>query len=122
MLQVVVGLLFQGKVLKGRQGGELWPDVVIGSAKQVDHQLQLIDLGFSRQEGFVGEQLTENATSRPHVNCSCLGARIQQKLRGSIPKSNHLQIEHLMSAFLRQKLISMSGHGSIVKLPWVSLA
>ena len=44
VLQIVVGLLFQGEILKCRQGGELRPDVVIGSAKQVDHQLQLVDL------------------------------------------------------------------------------
>ena len=55
MLQVVVGLLLQGEVLKRWQGGELRPNVVIGSAKQVHHQLQLVDLRFARQQGFVGE-------------------------------------------------------------------
>ena len=44
VFEVVVRLLLETELLEGRQGGELRPDGVVGSAEEVYHELQLVDL------------------------------------------------------------------------------
>ena len=68
VFEVVVRLLLEAELLEGRQGGELRPDRVVGSAEEVYHELQLVDLGLAGEERFVGEELAEDAATAPHVN------------------------------------------------------
>ena len=70
----------------------------------------------------MGEQFTQDAASRPHVNRSGLCARIQQELRGSIPQSNHLQVTVSCTRLEMGSMVGYESKQDIVhaNLPWAS--
>ena len=90
LLEVVVGLMFEGEVLQGGQLGVAGPDVVVRGAEESDDELQLVDLRAARQERLVAEQFTQDAASSPHVDSRGLRLGHEEQLRRTVPECHHL--------------------------------
>mmetsp|Transcript_44586 Transcript_44586/g.104155 ORF Transcript_44586/g.104155 Transcript_44586/m.104155 type:complete len:414 (+) Transcript_44586:116-1357(+) len=72
-----------------RQRSELWPDALVGSAEQVAHHLQLLDLVRSRHQRPVQQQLAEDAAHRPHVDGEAVAFGAEQELWRAVPQRDH---------------------------------
>lgn len=57
------------------------PDALIGSAEQVCHELQGLQLALRWEQGLIAQKLCKYATHRPHVHCLGISFLAQQNLR-----------------------------------------
>lgn len=51
------------------QLGPAWPDLLCWVTKQIEDELQLVDLPLAREEDLLGQELGHDTAQRPHINC-----------------------------------------------------
>lgn len=65
------------------------PVLFVWSTTELVRKLQLIDLTATWKDGFLCQQLRQDASDRPHIDCRAVIDGTQQQLGGSVPQRDN---------------------------------